>query len=266
MAKTNLLKVGDPPPFNIYNAGGKSRCIIVCDHASNAIPSALDQLGLEDAELQSHIAWDIGALNVARLIADRLDAVVVSSGFSRLVIDNNRYPHDPTSIIEISDGVKVPGNILLPPDDAEIRKLEVFEPYHRAIEDQILKKIAAGVEPILLSIHSMAKEMNGVQREWPISVQSYDDKRLSADILDNLRTICEFPVGDNEPYRLEPSDYTVFEHAVSRQALHVQTEFRQDCVASDHGAEQLAAHYCAAIVPILEHPDLVARAAAKITG
>lgn len=251
-----LLQNDDSAPFRVHNEGGDSRCIVVCDHAENAIPIGLCQLGLEDVQLQSHIAWDIGALNVANCIAEKLNAVVVSSNFSRLVIDCNRYPHAPTSILEVSDGALIPGNTAITADQAYLRQLEIFEPYHRAIEAQMLKKIAVGVEPILLSIHSMTAKLAGETREWPISIQSYDDKRLSENLLHNLREAVEFPIGDNKPYKLEPSDFTVFEHAISRAARHVQVEFRQDWVATVAGVEKVSAAFCDAFVPILEDPEI----------
>ena len=107
---TPLLGPDDPPPFTLFNPEGQAPLVLVCDHASNAIPAGLDQLGLGPAELTQHIAWDIGAAGVARRLALRLDAPAVLGGYSRLVVDCNRAPGDATSIVEISDGIVIPGN------------------------------------------------------------------------------------------------------------------------------------------------------------
>src|SRR5579872_1806892 len=99
----------DPAAYAIVNPAGAAPLLIICDHASRAVPRGLRQLGLSDAELRRHIGWDIGAAEVARRLATRLDAPLVLAGYSRLVIDCNRGLGDPSSIPDVSDGVVVPG-------------------------------------------------------------------------------------------------------------------------------------------------------------
>lgn len=40
--------------------------LLLCDHASNAIPSELASLGLPPEQLERHIAYDIGAAATVR--------------------------------------------------------------------------------------------------------------------------------------------------------------------------------------------------------
>ena len=82
MAETSLLAADDPPPFEIVNPAGASAYLLVCDHASNRLPRSLGSLGLPDAELQRHIAWDIGAADVARHLATALDAALILQNYS----------------------------------------------------------------------------------------------------------------------------------------------------------------------------------------
>jgi len=89
-ARSRLLGDGDPPPFETVHAAGRRRALIVCDHASRAFPQALRRLGLPDEATWRHIAWDIGAAELARALAARLDAPALLAGYSRLVVDCNR--------------------------------------------------------------------------------------------------------------------------------------------------------------------------------
>src|SRR3954468_2270785 len=106
---THLLQEGDPPPFQVFNEKGKAPLLLLCDHASKAVPKALGDLGISEEDLGRHIGWDIGGLDAAIELAAVLDAPLVASGYSRLVIDCNRWPGGEGSIPEISDGVHVPG-------------------------------------------------------------------------------------------------------------------------------------------------------------
>ncbi len=85
-----IINITEPSPVGTHNPGGGSALLIICEHASNRIPQTLKQLGLGLNEIQRHIAWDIGALSVAKNAADQLDATVIYQNYSRLVIDCNR--------------------------------------------------------------------------------------------------------------------------------------------------------------------------------
>ena len=84
--------------------------ILLCDHASNAVPAEYGDLGIAPAQFARHIAYDIGARDLTLGLAARLNAPAVLSRFSRLLIDPNRGLDDPTLIMRISDGAVVPGN------------------------------------------------------------------------------------------------------------------------------------------------------------
>ncbi len=130
-----LLAADEPPAFQEFQIDGGSDFIIVADHASARIPRRLANLGLPDSELQRHIAWDIGALSVARRVAQTLDAPLVAQNYSRLVIDCNRDPKVATSIPRISELREIPGNIGLSAAEIAARRREIFDPYHRRIRE-----------------------------------------------------------------------------------------------------------------------------------
>ena len=93
--------------------GPGSTLLLLCDHASAALPEGYGRLGLDPALFQTHIAYDIGAESVTRQVAELLGAPAICTRFSRLLIDPNRGLDDPTLIMRISDGAVVPGNACL---------------------------------------------------------------------------------------------------------------------------------------------------------
>jgi predicted N-formylglutamate amidohydrolase len=79
-----LLAPDEPPSFLACRRDGKSVFVIAVDHASRRIPKCLGTLGLAEQDLGRHIAWDIGALEVALGISAALDAPLVAQNYSRL--------------------------------------------------------------------------------------------------------------------------------------------------------------------------------------
>ena len=140
---------GQADSFEIIEGPATSRYIIVCDHASNTIPPEYGDLGLDPVQLERHIAYDIGAAALTRVLAREMAAPAVLSRFSRLLIDPNRGDDDPTLVMKLSDGAIVPGNAKV--DEAEVaRRIARFSgPYHAAIDRVIDRSLAAGVEPVL---------------------------------------------------------------------------------------------------------------------
>ena len=251
-----LLGPDDPAPVEICHGGGGARVLLTCDHASNAIPCALAGLGLAPGLVEQHIGWDIGAAAVTRLLAPALDAPAILSGYSRLVIDCNRDPADPSSIPEASDGVGVPGNRRLSAGERASRRAACFEPYHRAIAARLDRLIAAARVPALLSIHSFTPVMNGSSRPWHVGILWDKDPRIPVPLLAALKADPALIVGDNEPYSArEPAGFTVRHHAASRGLPHVAIELRQDLIAEPAGAGAWAARLAAALAPILAQPE-----------
>jgi predicted N-formylglutamate amidohydrolase len=91
------------PAIETVNLGGRSPIVLICPHASNYIPPEYNGLGLPAAELERHIAWDSGAAGITRELARILDAPAFLGTYSRLLIDLNRPPQMPTSIVERSE-------------------------------------------------------------------------------------------------------------------------------------------------------------------
>ena len=254
-----LLGPDDPPAFEVLNPEGTARFAILCDHASNRVPRALDSLGLSPAELERHIAWDIGAAAITRRLAAHFDAPAVLAGYSRLVIDCNRRLEDAQSILSRSDGTAIPGNRSLTGEDAAARAEACFEPYHRACTAVLDGMEARGGEvPPVVMMHSFTPVMNGALRPWHAGVLwDGDDGRMALPLLHALRARDGLHVGDNEPYTgTSPHGYTMPTHAARHGRANVQIEVRQDLVADEPGIERWSGILIEALTGVLADPSL----------
>ena len=227
-----LLSADEPPACLEENSAGRSNFVIVVDHASARIPRRLGNLGLPAAELSRHIAWDIGALEVAQRMARMLDAVLLAQNYSRLVIYCNRDPKVASSIPVMSESSGVPGNLNLSAADAAIRRREVFDPYHERIRQVLDQRLAAGRKTLLIAQHTMTNLYKTSRREMHAAVLYNRDRRFAGLVLDQLRLEKELIVADNEPYFVsDATDYTIPHHGERRSLPHVEIEIRQDLVS-----------------------------------
>ncbi len=218
--------------------------LILCDHAENTLPEAYGTLGLRPEDLHRHIAYDLGAAGVAERLAYMLGAPALLTKFSRLLIDPNRGLDDPTLVMQISDGLVVPGNVGIDANEIASRIARYYEPYHRAIDRAIETGLAAGKPPIVLAIHSFTQAWKGVPRPWHVSVLWDKDPRLAVPLLSGLQAIPEIEVGDNVPYSGQLKGDTLYRHATARGVAQALVEVRQDLILSPEGqaewAERLA--------------------------
>jgi predicted N-formylglutamate amidohydrolase len=240
------------PPFVSMPGDYRRGVVVICDHASKTIPPELNGLGLSPEDQERHIAWDIGAAEVAIFLAARFKLPAVFAGVSRLVIDCNRDPADRASIPTEVDGTPIPGNANLKVWDRAERMSRWFQPYHKAIEAMMAIATDVVKDPVVLSVHSMAPELNGVLRTWPVALSSHEDRRLSNPMLAALRQRIGLVVGDNQPYALDPKeDYSLPHHAMRRGLRHLQVEFRQDLIATEDGALKWAKLFGDALAEVL---------------
>jgi predicted N-formylglutamate amidohydrolase len=198
-------------------------------------------LGLPPGELERHIAWDPGALELARRLSDLLDAPLVHATVSRLVLDVNRDPTHPGSVVWRSEDTDIPGNHEISAEDRTRRVQSIYEPYHRTLDGVIERSVARNPTPQIVSIHSFTPIYRNEQRPWHIGVLSGDDKRLSQPLLELLRADGEFNVGDNQPYA--PTDgvyHTLGRHCASRGLRSVLLELRSDTISAEESRRQWA--------------------------
>lgn len=252
-----LLGPDDPPPVELAREGGSAAAVLICDHASSVVPRALKCLGVPDCELLRHIGWDIGAAAVTRGLAERLDAPALLAGYSRLVIDLNRQPGDPTSIPPVSDGTAIPANQGLSDAVVQARLDELFWPYHHAITETIGRQWRhSGRPPVLIAVHSFTPVMDGAARPWHVGILWNHDPRLAVPLIRRLRERGDLVVGDNEPYSGRSLAYTTERHAAAAGLPHAGLEIRQDLISDDAGAARWVGILAEALGPILADPAL----------
>jgi len=243
-----LLGAGDPSPVVVSRAASASALVLLGDHAGRRIPAALGDLGVPAPALGHHIAWDIGVEGLGSGLADRLGAAFIRQAYSRLVIDCNRALGTSGSVVTVSDGVAVPGNEGLAPEAAKARADEIWSPYHEAISQALDARQARGQPSVLVAVHSFTPVMGGMARPWRYGVLHRDDSAFSRAVLQGLRAdLGDAIVGDNEPYQMDGTDFTVPHHADARGLDYLELEVRQDLLATAAGQAEVAAY----LAPIL---------------
>lgn len=231
-----LLGAKDSAPVRVVNAAGASPFLIIGDHAGNAIPRSLGTLGLGGEDRARHIAWDIGVMALGERLASRLDAPFIAQPYSRLVIDCNRDPASPESIVSLSDGSPVPANAMLHTGEREARIAEIHRPYHDAIAEILAEREAKGRETILIALHSFTPVMAGEERPWQIGVlHGRGNAGFARSLLNALKTYPYVKVGDNAPYRMDDTDFSIPRHAFAARLPYAEIEVRQDLIADEEG-------------------------------
>ncbi len=212
--------------------------LVVCDHASNALPEEYGTLGLPPSQFERHIAYDIGAAQIARNVARSLGVPAVLSRWSRLLIDINRDRDDPTLVMKLSDGAVVPGNREI--DDAEIQKRcrLFYDGYHQEVDRLIDAGIERGKPPGILSIHSFTPVWKGVVRPWHATILWDRDPRLPGALLAALKAENGLVIGDNVPYSGELKGDSMNRHGTRRGIAHGLIEIRQDLVGNGAGVAE----------------------------
>ena len=234
-------------PFHIYGAERKSRWLITVDHASNHVPVEINggDLGLAPEDMQRHIAYDIGALGTSLRLGELLDAAVIASNFSRLVIDPNRGEDDPTLVMHLYDGTIIPANRDIDEAEIERRKQAYYLPYHNALADLA----AAREDVIIIAMHSFSPKLNGrAPRPWEIGIlHAPQEDRFGIPFIKRLEQEGDLTVGDNEPYAGHLPGDSVDKHAFAHGRLNALIELRHDEI--DTEAKQSA--WAERLAPIL---------------
>ena len=236
MLLPKLLTADEPPAVSKIEGGSSSPFLLLCDHASNRVPQSLGTLGLSTRDLERHIAWDIGAVDMTRNVANELGAVAILQNYSRLVIDCNRAPSVSDSIVEISEFMEIPANRALPPVERERRQKEIFDPYHARIREELDARRDKKIPTALVSLHSFTPVFKGERRAVDIGILHNRDRRMANQLMFLLRRRDDLCVGDNQPYALcDESDYTLPVHGEQRGLPHVEIEVRQDLISDAKG-------------------------------
>jgi predicted N-formylglutamate amidohydrolase len=246
-----LLRADEPAPAIVLNESGRSRVFLTADHAGRRVPASLGDLGVSAADMERHIAWDIGIEAVTRRLAVALDAVAVLQAYSRLVIDCNRQPAVPSAFPEVSEATPVPGNVGLSAAQKLARREAIFDPYHQVIARLLAARAAR--RPIYVAMHSFTPVYLGQAREIEVAVLYNRNPRGGLALADILREEAGLVVAENAPYRVsDETDYGVPVHAERGGLDYIELEIRQDLIAHEAGQVAWAERLAVALPKVIE--------------
>lgn len=236
-----------PPAFHVVNEAGTSPYVLVCEHASQFIPARYKGLGLAPADLGRHIAWDIGAAEVALRLSRDIDAALIAANYSRLLIDLNRPVHSSTSIPESSESTFIPGNCNMSKAERRHRIESYFVPFQDRLAKLLDARRADNRLTMIIGIHSFTPVFKGLARPWHAGVLFRRSVLLGRSLVTALGGPSML-IAENQPYQIEDdSDYTVPVHGEGRGLDAVLVEIRQDLIASGDGAGNWAKRLAAAL-------------------
>ncbi len=234
--------------FIIDGEDRPGRWLVTCDHASNHVPPWVNggSLGIPEADMARHIAWDVGASGLARALGRHLDSPVILSDFSRLVIDPNRGEDDPTLVMKLYDGTIIPANRHARPDEIERRLDRLYRPYHAAYA----RLASLRPDQVILALHSFTPCLRGRSpRPWHVGVlYSHLDDRFSKRLVARLQREADLCIGDNEPYSGHLPGDAIDRHALRHRRHNTLVELRNDLIRTT----DQQAHWAARLAPILQ--------------
>ena len=230
-------------PVLILGEHRHSRWLIICDHATNRVPDCINggSLSISNDDMARHIAFDPGAAGVSIRLGEMLEAPVVLSNFSRLVIDPNRGEDDPTLVMKLYDGTIIPANRHIDAAEIERRSEICYRPYH----DAVARMAARHEDTVIVSVHSFTAQLRQrPPRPWHVGLLFGADERLSRPLIRLLRQEPGLVVGANKPYSGHLSGDTIDRHAIAMGRQNTLIEIRNDLVETDadqaEWAERLA--------------------------
>lgn len=229
-------------PVLTANANGTSPFVILCDHATNRIPAKMGNLGLSATERVRHIAWDPGALAVSRMLCELVDAPLVYSTVSRLVIDCNRHEDAPDLIPEKSEDTAIPDNANLDAVERGRRITEYHAPYHAQISQLLDRRAQRGLDTVIVAMHSFTPVYRRQSRVWDIGLIHGENPGFAREVeRAALADASDITLGWNEPYsNADGVTYTLERHADARGIDSVMVEIRHDHILEPKGAARWA--------------------------
>jgi predicted N-formylglutamate amidohydrolase len=243
-----VLSPDEGEPVALELAEGQGPFVIICEHASSTLPRSVGDMGLDDHARQSHIAWDPGALAVARLLSAAFDSPLVFQRFSRLVYDCNRPPESAAAMPATSEIYRVTGNENLTDGERQARTESLYRPFHAAISSLIDRRQARSLATSVMTVHSFTPVYFGTRREVEIGILHDSDARLADAMLAAAAGDASFDVRRNAPYG--PADgvtHSLLLHGIARGIPNVMIEVRNDLIADNLG-QQVVAKYLSKLI------------------
>lgn len=237
---------------DLRNGEAAGPFLFVCEHASNSIPAEFGDLGLDPAAREAHIAWDPGAIGLARALSDRLESPLVAGTTSRLVYDCNRPPDSPSACAGRSEIFEIPGNLDLDAEGRITRTEKIYLPFQAALTRQLARTLARGRRPVLVTVHSFTPVWFGQTREVEFGIIHDTDASFAQALFDAARDL-PLRAALNQPYSAADGvAHTLKLHATPHGLAHAMLEIRNDLLAGAAGQQAVAAHLADALTRALQ--------------
>ena len=211
--------------------------VFICDHASNYIPRKYRKLGISNSDLQSHIAFDIGAKNLTINLAKKLKQSYYLSNFSRLLIDPNRKETDRELITVKSFGVEIPKNLNISLQEREHRINFFYNFYHKNLENFVKKKINKYKKVFVVSVHSFTKNSENFNRGIEVGLLWNKSMDLLLPIQRNLKDN-KIHFGRNYPYSGFHYNNTIDRLCMNFYLKNITIEIRNDLICDQKGIKK----------------------------
>jgi predicted N-formylglutamate amidohydrolase len=226
--------------------------VVICEHAGNRVPPPL-RLPPEDRPwLASHWGYDIGIAEVARALIAAFRGVGVFAEFSRLVCDPNRPWDDPTCILTEVEGTTLRLNRDLDAAARRLRQEAFYEPYHRAVDELLRRRLDLGRDSTLVALHSFTGRLGDEVRRMEVGVLFDDDQQrlgeaVAAEIAgEGLATAL------NEPYSGKDGfTYSVTRHGRAHGLPYIEIELRQDLIGTPEQGREMARRLAPVLARVL---------------
>jgi len=221
----------------VLNPKRKRPLLFVCEHAGAEIPSPWKTLGLPPVFFDTHFAYDKGAAEVTKFLAHYMDATAISSRYSRIFLDYNRYPDDWEKIRPDLGGIPVPGNTMISEVEKSLRYAIAEEP----VTSAILKHLP-GLKA-MISIHSFSPVMAGKFRDVDIGIlwkQNTDFVKQITKAIIKHSNLVDLRVAENKPYDWRVLNaYTLEAHAITNGLPCCVIEVNSELLSDLRNAQQI---------------------------
>ena len=242
-------------PYQLINPSTLSPVLLMCEHATNRLPSASKVRPVDRGLLDSHWGWDIGAWKLTRELARRLRATAIGGRWSRLLIDLNRRVDDRTLIRRKAGRRVLPWNDGIEAATVEQRVLIYHTPYHVEVDRLILKRLVRGVRPVLLAVHSFTPRFQGGSRPFQIGILYEHHRTLAQRIARALRR-SGLSVRYNQPYSgMQGMMYSVDRHGSHHRLPCLEIEVNQKMFERPGAVEHLGAVIAPGVRALLAGKD-----------
>lgn len=228
------------PPVAVWGGAGAAPFVLLCEHASSFIPPVYEGLGIADEARTSHVAWDIGALDMATRMSAGLQAPLVAGQISRLVYDCNRPLEAPDCIPEVSEVFAIPGNCGLTQAQRQQRFDQIHTPFHAAVRGVMDKK---ELPVALITLHSFTPVYFGKTRDVELGFLFHNTGALAEACVQVETAKGRYKAEINAPYSASDGvTYSLQQHGEARGVPSVMIEVRNDLIDTPAKAEVMADH------------------------